>query len=182
MERKARQLMEILDDKLDHHPPGYTYRNYSVHIDFLTAAKERYPPLINLIINNPRARKGKSRPRFPAKDQDEVFKVVLEISNPPFLGSEQFDQFLTENEFTAPEQDTTTHFPYYGQGRLCQGSTRGELTLVNYDRIFSHTVDMYDMLGWERISKSLDGLHKIFKKVYEGEQPRAPPPKRRKLF
>ncbi|MBW3004432.1 hypothetical protein KY310_01205 [Candidatus Woesearchaeota archaeon] len=182
MERKAITLMQILDDELKHHPPGYTYRNYSVHIDYLTAAKERYPPLINLIINNPGARKGSSRPRFPAKDQDETFRVVLEISNPPFLGSDAFDQFLRAQGFTAPEQDTETHFPYYGQGRLCKGSARGELTLVNYDRIFTRFVEMYDMCGWERLSKKLDWLHKIFQRVYSGEQPRRPRPKPRKLF
>jgi len=41
---------------------------------------------------------------------------------------------------------------------------------------------MYDMLGWERISKKLDWLHQRFKRVYEGEIPRPPPPKRIPLF
>lgn len=174
--------MEILDDELKHHPSGYVYRDYSVHIDYLTAAKERYPPLVNLIINHPRARKGKSKPRFPPRFQDETFRILLEITHPPYLASAQFDQFLTAEGFTAPKQDTTTHFPYYGQGRLCDGSIRGELTLENYDRVFTHMVSMYDMLGWERISKKLDWLHQRFKRVYEGETPRPPPPKRRKLF
>jgi hypothetical protein len=182
MERKATQLMEILDKELNHHPKGYVYRNYPVHVDYLTAAKERYPPLINLIINNPRARKGRSRPRYPARFQDEIFRIMLEIVHPPFLASEQFDHFLKAHGFTAPEQDTTTHFPYYGQGRLCKDAIQGELTLENYDGVFTHMVDMYDMLGWERISKRLDWLHQVFKKVYAGETPRPPPPRRRKLF
>ena len=104
---------------------------------------------------------------------------MLEIVHPPFLASEQFNQFLESYGFTAPEQDTETHFPYYGQGRLCKGAILGELTLANYDDVFSRMVNMYDMLNWGKISKRLDWLHKIFKRVYDGEKPT---PKRKKLF
>jgi hypothetical protein len=183
MESRVKTLMQRLDDKLDHHPRGYVFRNYAIYADYLTGEGERYPPVVDLIINNPRGRVGKSKPRFPSKEQDDTFKIILEIGHPPYLGNDNLDRILEENGFTVPTRDDTTSYPYWGVGVLCKESLRGELTLANYETIFGKLIEMYDMLGWgNRVGKPLKWLYDMFKEVYAGAPPPGTePPQRRKL-
>lgn len=177
MERRAKDLMQILDDELDHHPKGYVYRNYDIYTDYLTAAKERYVPLINLMINNPGGRVGKSAPMYPRRNQDETFKIVLEIVHPPYLGNQNLDQLLVNNNFQTTELDTETTYIYYGKNVLCKGSITGELTLNNYDQVLGGLANTFRLLGWNNLGKRLGWLHKIFKKVYTGLPPAPQKPK-----
>ncbi|MBW2972807.1 hypothetical protein KY346_00260 [Candidatus Woesearchaeota archaeon] len=181
MESKVQTLMQRLDDELDYHPKGYVYRNYAIYADYITAEGERYFPVINLIINNPRGRVGKDKPRFPPKEQDNQFKIILEMEYPPYLGNDNIEKILAENNFNVPELDKKTNHIYYGVGVLCGGPIRGKLTLDNYDAVLKNLVEIHDILGWGRISKSLDWLYSIFKEVYAGAPPpRTKPPKGRK--
>lgn len=200
MERKARQLMEILDDELNHHPPGYVSRNYVIYNDAFASRRKSQPPYIWLKIQNPRGRKGKPKPTDP-----DEFKIILDMYQIPFIPAHisAFEERLTNNGFEIPPVDLEGRC-YGGEpSDFYAGSVKGELTLENFDRVFKAITESFqetlqkrdkyqrpgrapgkDNRGWilEALTEKIQWLHQRFKKVYAGETPRPPPPKRRKLF
>ncbi len=197
MERKAEDLMQILDDELDHYPRGYISRNYTLYSDAFASRRESHPPYIWLKIENPRSRKKPTQ-----ADINADFKIILDMYQIPFIPANisAFEERLTNNGFIIPPVDLGGRC-YGGQpGDFYAGSVVGELTLANFDNVFTAIIESFqetlqkrdkfqrpnwaegkDHRGWilKALTKKIEWLYGVFTKVYDGEQPL---PRRRKLF
>lgn len=199
MERKARQLMEILDDELKHHPRHIIHRDYKIYNNAFASRIDNHPPYINLRIQNPR---GRAKPT--QEDMHAEFKIILDLYQIPVIPQQiyPFEEHMQSLGFEIPPIDREGRCYGSQPGDQYAGSVIGNLTLENYQAVFNTILDAFgsalerkhefmrpygtaakDHRGW--MLKELKGktawLFDIFKKVYPGEQPR-PPPKRRSLF
>jgi hypothetical protein len=198
MERKIKDLMQILDDELKVHQKGYVSRQYKIYADAFASRNESGPPYVWLNITNPRGRAKPTR-----EDCDAEFSIKLELYKTPYIPDKIYalDPRLQAlgAVISPPDMKEDSHFQ---PGDVIQGSITAKLTLENYNNVFQTILAAYraasassdylrpfmgresrikDHRGWilKQISEKLNALHSIFKKVYTGLPP--PEPQKPKL-
>lgn len=199
MEQKARKLIEILDDELEHHPRHVIHRDYKIYNGAFASRIDNHPPYINLRIQNPR---GRAKPT--QEDMHAEFKIILDLFQIPVIPAQiyPFEANLHVLGFEIPAVDLAGICYGSQPGDQYAGSVKGRLTLENYHAVFNTILDAFgtalerkhefmrpygtaakDHRGWmlRELTGKTAWLFDIFKKVYAGEQPRSPP-KRRPLF
>lgn len=197
MERKIKDLMQIIDDELDHHPKHAIHRDYKIYDGAFASRIENHPPYITLKIKNPR---GRAKPTY--EDMHAEFQIILDLYQIPAIPEHiyPFEKNMKHLGFEIPPIDLAGRCYGSQPGDQYSGSVKGKLTLANYQTVFRAITEAFstalerkhkfmrpfgaaekDHRGWmlKQLKESTEHLFGIFKKVYAGEKQAL---KRRKLF
>lgn len=202
MERKVKELMQILDDELGKHPKGIVSRQYMIYDDAFASRKESGPPYIWLYIENPRGRANPTK-----KDSFAEFSIKLELRKTPYIPERIYplDQRLQALGAEISLPDMAGDGYHFQPGDVIQGSITAKLTLENYNKVFQTILDAYqsalaasdylrpyrgrdsavkDHRGWilKDLCAKLKWLNGVFQKVYSGLPPSPARLRKKHLF